>query len=864
MMKKKLIGILLVLMMLSIAIIAACAPTSYVVTIIAAENGAALGVFHNSQRLDLGEHDIPVGDTVSVEVQVQIGFLATLHVGEDRMENISNADGIRRKSFDVYEAVTIRVVVTIDTAHQALVAARVAAIGRLDAEFAIRFPNYALYYADDWTALLAILTRERNVINAMTATAAINALTFAQDNQTFWNDFDEIYTILDHAESGTQELAAARANAVTRLNNHFNANFDEDDYLYDDWNILLGLLQDEVNAINAMNLATANAFAATDVDWTLFNAVLTEAEQIRQTNTSNAQTAINNLNSVIGGTNALAITNALGALTTALNAIGGVNTNALIWAPHVNEDALRHAANTRITALNNTETAQTAISELQTAIAGSNALAITNALGAFNAAFSAEGVIVASLNFTPHANADALRDAANQRVNTLDQNHTNAVNAINTLLQAIEGSVIADIITARDALTEAIVTLEGVRQNELNFGDGNDNRGDLIEAANARLLVLDGVHMTAQNAIQAVLNAIAGTDAVAISTALNAMTDGILNAVGVRYNDLNFGDGNNNRSDLRTQANNRITALNNTASAQNAIDDLLTAIGLRNAANITSALNALNNALLPQNNVIENMLVWGTDPYNSRAALETAANNRVTALNNTAFAQTRIGELLSAIAGNDPAAIYDALNAFNTAFNAERVVEGYLEFDSHNNVTELRNAANARRTALINTATAQNAIQAVLEAVAGTSIPAIQSALADMTDAVLTAEGVITPLNFGTHANAAALRLYAQARIEHLESLTPEAIAQEAINALIVAIGGNSVSAINTALTNLTTYLVGVDPNHTFNWGTGNADEQALRDAAQARITALTNTQTAQTRIGELISAIAGTNVVAI
>ncbi|MCL2255643.1 MAG: hypothetical protein FWC11_02160, partial [Firmicutes bacterium] len=123
-MKKKILGLMMVLVMMAIAVFAivSCAPRTFDVEVVGAPQNATLSVRHNSSTLPAGIHEIPTGDTLQITFGANAGFLATLHVGEGA-PLMSNIRGSMNAEVEVYEDFRIWVTVTVDNEHNALVSA---------------------------------------------------------------------------------------------------------------------------------------------------------------------------------------------------------------------------------------------------------------------------------------------------------------------------------------------------------------------------------------------------------------------------------------------------------------------------------------------------------------------------------------------------------------------------------------------------------------------------------------------------------------------------------------------------------------------------------------------------------------------
>ena len=201
-----------------------------------------------------------------------------------------------------------------------------------------------------------VTTAHRALINLVRS--EFNALTEAQQklvtNLAHLEAAEDALYAIDNPQ---QDLAAARAAAVTLFTNAFNARFDENDYRGAQWTVLEGLRDAQISAINVMNYATASTFTMEGFNWTAFDAILTDDEMtLNETHAANhaaAQTAIDNLIAAIAGTNAVAITTALNAMTDAVLTADGVGV--LNFGTHANAVALRTAANARIDYLNQAE-----------------------------------------------------------------------------------------------------------------------------------------------------------------------------------------------------------------------------------------------------------------------------------------------------------------------------------------------------------------------------------------------------------------------------------------------------------------------------------------------------------------------------
>jgi len=110
---------------------------------------------------------------------------------------------------------------------------------------------------------------------------------------------------------------------------------------------------------------------------------------------------------------------------------GGWFNNAALTGEAVTSISATHSGNVTLWARwtadavephPNQALAQTAISNLITAIQGSDAAAIEAALTTMNTALEADGVVIENLSFGTYANANELRGAATARVEYLNDN----------------------------------------------------------------------------------------------------------------------------------------------------------------------------------------------------------------------------------------------------------------------------------------------------------------------------------------------------------------------------------------------------------------------------------------------------------
>jgi len=493
-----------------------------------------------------------------------------------------------------------------------------------------------------------------------------------------------------------------------------------------------------------------------------------------------AKEAIGVLIAAMNGTDITAITNANNALTNAL--VDTVNMAALnayvaqnTQTPHTTVAALQAAVGTRIATIleNNRTAARNAVSTLLGVIGGNNSTAITNANNTLTAALTASGADIEELNkFVYEESSSAFVSVA--ALQTAARNAA-AQTAVTALLAAYAGTDAVAITNANNILTTAL-TAGGViniapLNAYVNINSAYATVATLQLGAEIRVTRLNN-RAAAQAAVTALISAYAGTSAEAISSALDTLK-AALEADGVGVTVLNeYVNANSSYATvaaLQTAAGIRVTRLNNHAAAQVAVEALLLAYVGTDATAISSALDTLTTALTADGvdiAVLNALVVQNTQtPHTTVAALQVAANTRVTHLQNQAAAEAAVGVLLIAMAGTDRTAITNANNALTIASLSQGVIMADLNafiagVSPHATLAALQIAAIDRVNELIqheaSHEAALDAVRTLLTVIVGNDPVAIQNAI----NALVIAQGV-------TGVNAAALNTYVNENSSH-------------------------------------------------------------------------------------------------
>ncbi|MCL2234681.1 MAG: metallophosphoesterase [Firmicutes bacterium] len=129
-------------------------------------------------------------------------------------------------------------------------------------------------------------------------------------------------------------LSNARAAAVERFKNEFNNRFYLSDYRLAEREVLEDLRDAQITFINLMNYADAIAFDATTFDWSVFDAVLTDAQMVANERHAAMLLERGVINTLINGLSAF---ETIGKLETH---IGSIEQRIVTWNNGLNNDML--------------------------------------------------------------------------------------------------------------------------------------------------------------------------------------------------------------------------------------------------------------------------------------------------------------------------------------------------------------------------------------------------------------------------------------------------------------------------------------------------------------------------------------------
>jgi len=238
----------------------------------------------------------------------------------------------------------------VQTIASRTAAAREAAVVRLtnqiQANARIQTANRNAFRQPQRAELEALIAAEEARVRGLNYAQA-TAYTAAPTD--VWNGFLAVLTSIEWYELFNRTVEQERANAIERLEAHFNAAFTQADFRASDWTELQNLLTAQRTPINAStDIEWLQNFVASSIDWAPFHAVLTSVARYTQENTALARTAIANaIAAANNGATVADVEAARSALETALNRQHVVLV-AADWAPHNGQVALFTALQDRI------------------------------------------------------------------------------------------------------------------------------------------------------------------------------------------------------------------------------------------------------------------------------------------------------------------------------------------------------------------------------------------------------------------------------------------------------------------------------------------------------------------------------------
>jgi|GEM_PF-4589672 len=845
-MKKKILGLMMVLVMMAIAVFAivSCAPRTFDVEVVGAPQNATLSVRHNSSTLPAGIHEIPTGDTLQITFGANAGFLATLHVGEGA-PLMSNIRGSMNAEVEVYEDFRIWVTVTVDNEHNALVSAM------QTERNAINLMIEDLAALTTSSALASAVAQVDQRISAWTGMAfqGLNTAGLETERQRI--------ATLQQAEADAeaeaqQALAQARAGAVSRFTARFEYLFDVEDYRYDyEWQTLLTLRQNEINRLNTLSLEVATVFVYADTNWDPFHAVLTAEEvanadvnaiialAIVRLETEFAERFVQEdfrsadwtaLDELLEGYREL-LREMTASEATAFDAVEDVDWTLFNAIP----------TSSQRLAAENQDLAQTAVNTLIAALLGYDAEAITTANANLTTRLATYGVVAGNLNTGTFENVADLQASVPARVSAL--NNTDALQyAIDSLRDIVASAnetppasnVTVVAISNRVSLLNEALLPNNILVNRLVWGPvATDTEASLRAEATLAISRINHI-TTANDAIVAVAYAI--ENATNISQLTQALESLITFLAPTTFTDadLNWGDF-DDRADLIFAVGIQQTILGNIALAREAVLDLYDAIDvLTEMLELRALITAVEDAM-ELDGVNKTALNLPTNfSFATIEALLYAAEywyDHLYSLNPGSLAQLAVDNLISALLA--PRVLVAVELSLAGLISAMDNLESYpvpTVPAPHLTVEALITYAEGAIATLQMQAEVQTRNDMISELSNHTTIVALRNAIDAITSrpwAGLVLVGV----------NTADLTTQ-QTRLATLVANT-DAV-QTVIEEITLAIGATStatIAQINSLIENLDTAL-GVNPiDLTYlNWGTGRYGRNDLVSSAELRI----------------------------